>query len=408
MKQTVRCSILALALCGVCQHASAADPLEFHGYFRAGMGINAEGGKGACYGLGSINPFRLGNECDTVIEPTFTGRIASPSDKSAWGVTVMPKTYQRWGEPGGSSTLKTEFGQIYLFGENLPQLANGRLWGGKRYYQRLQTGINDEFLENLDGDGVGIEDMDFGVGKFSVAWNGDIYGNPSGDKFATLSGNTLSARFVGINTMPEGALAFYTHYRKDSNRDDKSTSPATTAPDAKSTTHFAAYHTLNGVLGGSNLIGLGYTSYQDDKDVFDLTVQQSGFVASAKMGWDAIFRYRKNAGKNNSGDSTEYALGARLDGQLSGPFRWLLEAGYNRVDPDQGKSQSMWKITPTLAMSAGNDPWSRPTFRLYWNYTSWSDSVTNPYRWSSEAQSVGRDPTQTKGSTIGVQAEAWW
>lgn len=407
MRHTVLSSALALALAGASGLASA-QALEFHGYMRAGMGINADGGKGACYGLGSINPFRLGNECDTVIEPTFTGRIASPSDKSSWGIVVMPKTYQRWGEPGGSSTLKTEFGQIYLFGENVPALANGRIWGGKRYYQRLQTGINDEFLENLDGDGVGIEDMDLGLGKLSLAWHGDIYGNPSGDRFATLSGNTLSVRFAGVKTMPEGALTFYGHFRKDANRDDESTTPSTPAPDAKSTTHLAAYHNLNGVLGGSNLIGLGYTSYEDDKDVFDLTVQQSGFVASAKMGWDAIFRYRMNSAENSANDSVEYALGGRLDGHIAGPFRWLLEVGYNRVDPDQGKSQTMWKVTPVLAFSAGPDPWSRPTFRLYWNYTSWSDSVTNPFRWSSEAQSVGRDVSQTNGSTIGVQAEAWW
>ncbi|QSI77235.1 MULTISPECIES: carbohydrate porin [Niveibacterium] len=408
MKHIVVGSTFALALAGFSSVAFCAEALEFHGYMRAGMGINADGGKGACYGLGSINPFRLGNECDTVIEPTFTGRIASPTDKSAWGVTVMPKTYQRWGEVGGSSTLKTEFGQIYLFGENVPQLLNGRIWGGKRYYQRLQTGINDEFLENLDGDGVGIEDMDFGVGKFSVAWHGDIYGNASTDRFATLSGNTISARFAGVKTMPEGTLSFYGHYRKDSNRDDHSTTPVTTAPEANATTHIAAYHNLNGVLGGSNLIGIGYTSYENDKDVFDITIQQSGFVTGAKMGWDAIARYRKNSAKNNGIDSTEYAIGARLDGQISGPFRWLVEGGYNHVSPSQGESQSMWKITPTLALSAGNDPWSRPTFRLYWNYTSWSDSVTNPYRWSSEAQSVGRDVTQTSGSTIGVQAEAWW
>lgn len=405
--RSIYCSFVALAIAGASQMAVAAEALEFHGYTRAGIATDTEGGKGACYGLGSINPFRLGNECDTVIEPTFTGRIASPADKSAWGITLMPSIYQRWGEPGRDNSLPVGFGQIYLFGEKLPAFANGRLWGGRRFYQRLQTGINDEFLENLDGDGFGIEDMQFGLGKVSLAWQAAVYQNRS-DNHNTLDANTLSARWTEIGTVKDGALSLYTYYRKNSNRDDNSVSPAIPAPDEKSTTHFAVYHNLNGVLGGSNLLGLGYTTTEDGTDVTDFTVQQSGFVDSAKMAWDAIFRYRMNEGQTDASSSTEWAIGGRLDGQISGGFRWLLEAGYNSVAPDVGEDMSMWKITPTLAYSAGPDPWSRPTFRLYWNYASWSDSVKNPYRWQSEAQAKGADPTSTSGSTIGFQAEAWW
>src|SRR6516225_7182174 len=102
MRQLARCSLLALALAGGSQIASAADPIEFHGYFRAGIGLNASGGGQVCFGLaGADTKYRLGNECDVVIEPTFTARIASPSDKSSWGITFMPKVYRTFA--GGSA-----------------------------------------------------------------------------------------------------------------------------------------------------------------------------------------------------------------------------------------------------------------------------------------------------------------
>lgn len=427
MNRIARCSIVTLALAGASQLALAADPLEFHGYMRAGMGVSGEGGKGACYGIGTVNPFRLGNECDTVVEPTFTGRITAPGDKSSWGIVVMPKVYQRWGEINRGDSLPTEFGQIYLFGENVPQLANGRVWAGKRYYQRVQTGINDEFLESLDGNGAGVEDMELGFGRLSVAWNGNIYANGT-DKYNTLTGdaaidgmyvgqgNKISMRLTNIQTVPDGALAIYAHYAKDLTRDDKSTTPATSAPTAHGTYHIAAYHTLNGVLNGSNFLGLGYTSTEDGVNIFDLTAQQSGMFSA--IGWDAVARYRKISNNPTASqygtNGSEFAIGGRLDGRIAnGPFRWLFEAGFNQVKPDHGESQQMYKLTPAIALNAGNDPWSRPTVRVYYNYVKWNDAVNKGdalggFRWTSEAQAQGVDPNATKGSTLGVQMEAWW
>src|SRR5688572_27621524 len=48
--------------------------LEFAGYARAGVGLAVRGGKQVCFGLaGADAKWRLGNECDYVIEPQFTG-----------------------------------------------------------------------------------------------------------------------------------------------------------------------------------------------------------------------------------------------------------------------------------------------------------------------------------------------
>ena len=125
----------------------AGISLEFTGYARAGVGLNVKGGSPVCFGLaGADTKWRLGNECDYVIEPQFTGRIATGNDGSSWGVVAMPGLYRTWqditgGQTGGLfSNVPAEFRQIYFFGENVPQLLNGRIWGGRRYYDRPRSG----------------------------------------------------------------------------------------------------------------------------------------------------------------------------------------------------------------------------------------------------------------------------
>src|SRR5690242_1115224 len=50
--------------------------LESAGYARAGVGLAVKGGKQVCFVLnGADTKWRLGNECDYVIEPQFTGRL---------------------------------------------------------------------------------------------------------------------------------------------------------------------------------------------------------------------------------------------------------------------------------------------------------------------------------------------
>src|SRR5262245_49649829 len=175
MRALVKCSLVGM-LVAVSSAASANPTLEFAGYARAGVGLNARGGQQVCFGLGGADThWRLGNECDYVIEPQFTGRFVTLEDKSSWGVVVMPALYRTFENPNGPdktffADLPVEFKQIYFFGENVPILLNGRVWGGKRYYDRLHLDINDQFLEREDGDGAGIEDMDVGLGKLSVAF----------------------------------------------------------------------------------------------------------------------------------------------------------------------------------------------------------------------------------------------
>lgn len=434
MKFITQCSVLVLALAGATQ--AGAVEVDFSGYARAGIGLSGKGGGQVCFGLANADTkWRLGNECDYTIEPTFTAKFAKLDDKSAWGVVVMPKVYRTWANNNANAAnfgdeLPVNMGQLYFFGENVPQLANGRVWGGRRYYDRLQLGINDQFLENEDGDGAGIEDMQVLGGKLSVAW----LMNPNDDK-STFDGSTgvynpsaaidktgvnnksyrVTTRLTDIATVKDGALQLWAGYYGNSVADDTSSGTAVTTKKPDGHFRFAAYHSLNNVLGGGNISGF---KIENGKTIqlWRVFTQQTAFVQSIRTGFDFITEYRSKKTRDNDSQpwvkNDWFSIGGRSDTQISGPFRFLVELGHDHVKPDGGSAQNLTKLTLVGAMSAGKDPWSRPTFRLFYTYAKWNDAaklsggVYDHWQSGSRLKQIYGDATS--GSTFGIQSEAWW
>jgi maltoporin len=403
--------------------------LEFAGYARAGVGLNVKGGKQVCFGLaGADAKWRLGNECDYVIEPQFTGRLVSLPDKSSWGVVVMPGLYRTYEDPNGAdrtfyTNIPAEFRQIYFFGENIPQLANGRVWGGRRYYDRLHIDPNDQFLEIHDSDGAGLEDMQLGPGKASIAFlmnpnsEASRVGTPPVST-ANLAPYTISARYTGIPTMPEGELQIWAGFDGSSTSTDKKDAGVVIAkPD--STVRIAAYHTIGKILGGSNLIG-AKMEYGDNHLLLRGTVQEGMLFNNGHTGVDAIveFRYAKDKMGGNDVTNNWFSIGARFDTQISGPFRFLFEPGFDRVFADstafpQGDPQLI-KATVALAANAGDGPGARPTVRVFYTHGFWNDAAkTSPLGVFAHGQSGNRleqvyGANADNGGSFGIQAEAWW
>lgn len=58
--------------------SASASAVEFHGYMRAGLGANTDGGSQYCYGTGGPNWHtvgRLGDECDTYAELALSQEV---------------------------------------------------------------------------------------------------------------------------------------------------------------------------------------------------------------------------------------------------------------------------------------------------------------------------------------------
>jgi len=398
--------------------------LDFGGYARAGVGLTIRGGKQVCFNLpGADTHWRLGNECDYVIEPQFTGHLVQGNDGSSWGVVVMPGLYRTWEDQNPSQTDKTWFNdvpaifrQIYFYGENIPQLANGRVWGGRRYYDRLHLDINDQFLEIHDSDGAGIEDMHVGPGKFSVAF----LMNPNSEADAVMGVPTannapfkLNLRYTDIPTMPDANIQIWGGWQGDSTSKDQRAMNPVTITKADSLFRLGIYHTINkAILGGQNILGVKGEIGANHQLARAVVSQQVPFNGGHSQ-VDVIGEVRTQRDRPN--DSMPFAtnnwgsLGARVDHQLAGPFRFLLEAGWDGVFPAAGDSRHLFKGTACLAINAGDNNGARPTVRIFYTQGFWNDGAKAAFASGAGGQRIAQVyGDQNTGGSAGIQAEAWW
>jgi maltoporin len=419
MKSTTKKLAAALALAGLMPAAYAVD-LTYSGYVRGGTGINTRGGVQTCFQLpGADTKWRLGNECDYVVETNFRAKVAS-YEGADWFVHAMPSVYRAWGQQEGGEDVKdgsgnvigstkgtdeltTRFGQIYAGGEKITQLGGGSVWAGRRFFNRLQTGINDQFLENHDGEGGGVEGVGLGGAKLSAAFMLNPRGavDSANDKRASLP-----IAVTDIKTNTDGALSVYLTPSFQTKSKDQSTQTEPAKQD--SGFELGLYHKQGNLLGGNLLGGFKFDKQGDVKNT-RLIAQWDGKI-SASTNLDVLGEYRINSAPNNGGNKW-LAIGARTDTHLGGPFRLLLEAGHDQVKLDNGSpSRSMTKFTIAGAMSAGADPWSRPTVRVFMTHAVWNEAarLALGQGWvnNTRAQQIFGD--KKSGTSIGVQAETWW
>lgn len=423
MRNLVKFSAFAVAAMLATAAYADMSNMTFAGYVRAGVGLNSEGGDMACFHLaGADTKYRLGNECDYVIEPNFDYVAVKLDDKSTWGVHIMPSVYKAWNgaliqgdvseAQGGPIVFNTnadgltaKWGQVYFFGNNVPQLLNGSIWGGRKYSNRLQTGINDQFLENNDGDGFGIDDMNLGgFAKWSigvqmdpnvVATDVDVDGNPAFQPSDLTKTYALWTSLRSIGTFQNAFLSVYGgYYGRSKAKDDTS--------EFKDGYTIAAYHNANLGKWGSNLLGAKYDT-RGGGTLWRVVLQHGIVFESARTSLDFITEYRDSKADGATDHAKWFTIGARTDTNISGPFRFLLEAGYDQTQVGSADAINLLKVTGVLAVSAGKDAGSRPTFRLFYTYGSWSDPGAND---GANAQLAFGD--KKSGGSFGVQAEGWW
>ncbi len=428
MKNFVKFTLLAIVAASATV-ASAAD-LEFHGYSRVGWGISSKGGSQACFmqSVNGISKFRLGNECDWVLEPGFTMSFTKLDDKSAWGVHMLPATYRRLDGDNANNNaadggLNTSFKEYYFYGQNVPQLGGGEIWVGRRYFDRMYLGaINDQFIEAQDGVGAGLYDIPVGPAKLNFG----ITMNPFTDGSVAQVNDRDISWGVHVTNIPT--------FNKDSNLQvwarvyTPMQNTSGTGVAKRNTGFSASFMHVAGFGSAGNLTIAGrydqnaYTDQQDSGGSgaknLELAVVYGVNIASARTSVDAMAEFRQQgAVKVHSGDTVSndkinfWMAGFRTDTQISGPFRFLLEVGYdsNKSTASGSQQANLLKVTPCFAISGGNDPWSRPTFRLFYTYASWNRDgtaqVLGAWKDSGTAQQFAG---KTSGGSFGIQAEGWW
>ncbi len=160
-------SLLATLVSGALLSTSAFA-VDFHGYARSGIGWTSGGGEQTAFGVnGGGHKYRLGNEAETYAEFKLGQELFKSGEKSIYLDSNVAYSVNQQGDWEASSPALREINvQFKNFADSLPGAA---LWAGKRFYQRHDTHMNDFYYWDISGPGAGVENIDLGFGKLSLA-----------------------------------------------------------------------------------------------------------------------------------------------------------------------------------------------------------------------------------------------
>ena len=153
---------IAMAISG---QAAAVD---FKGYARSGIGWTGSGGEQQCFqATGANSKYRLGNECETYAELKLGQELWKEGDKSFYFDTNLAYAVSQRSD---FESVDPGFREVNVQGKNLIEwLPGSTLWAGKRFYQRHDVHMIDFYYWDISGPGAGLENVDLGFGKLSMA-----------------------------------------------------------------------------------------------------------------------------------------------------------------------------------------------------------------------------------------------
>uniref|UniRef100_UPI000368580D maltoporin LamB n=1 Tax=Hahella ganghwensis TaxID=286420 RepID=UPI000368580D len=334
--------------------------------------------------------------------------LAYTTDQSADWETI--------GDGGGEGNNKATEGQIALRQMNIQATGflgfapEANLWAGKRFYQRHDIHHLDLYYWDISGPGAGIEGIDAGAGKLSLAvtrQDGDDF-DPSDD----INTNVFDIRYSGIqlgDSTLEVGLDYNWRNLTDSQDDADIADDGSIMVTGELTTplmggfnKFVLQYGDEGYAwamrfgGGGQWVGElgeGNSGYRIiDHGVINLS-------DNIEMGYAAY--YGTTEDNRHDQDSSIWSISARPAYKWTDYTRTYLEVGYfegNAYDDDAAADvdSSQAKLTLSQAWSAGSSYWARPEIRVFATYI-----VDNE---NDDAFGDGEDSTLN----FGVQAEAWW
>ncbi len=381
--------------------ASSAQAVDMHGYFRDGVGGNSKGGdQVALKNAGQDYTLRLGNESNWG-EFAFDQLMLKDKNGVEWTAEFMLGWGDGWNN--GSEAITVELKQQWLKG-TFPQLGGASVWGGKRYYHRLDNGIFDYFYVNESGGGAGIEDLDVGFGKLAVAVFRHLRTEIDPAGAATWMPDVrLEGMPVNPNgTLTVGVLAKMLTWNEEV-LGDKPDDAASFSP------FLFARHSQSGILNGGNNLAVIYKGgcfldcHKDSRAIIvsdDLLLQPTQQFSVVIAG---VFKNQKNGIADVTNNS--YAIGVRPIFKVTDHFALQGDAGYfyNKDDTDGAESNTMFKIgfAPTIMPFTDGFAWGvRPEIRFYVNYASWNEEQQ-----ASQSALFGDDQS---GLTFGTYVETWF
>ena len=428
MMITLRKLPLAVAVAAGVMSAQALA-VDFHGYARSGIGWTGSGGEQQCFqATGAQSKYRLGNECETYAELKLGQEVWKEGDKIFYFDTNVAYSVSQQNDWESTSPA---FREANVQGKNLIEwLPGSTIWAGKRFYQRHDVHMIDFYYWDISGPGAGIENIDLGFGKLSLAATRSSESGGSGtfadrDQFGNrvydniVPNDVFDVRLAGLETNPGGTLELGVDYGHTNIPDDYSLQPGA----SKDGWMLTAEHTQS-MLKGFNKFVLQYAT--DSMTSSGKGVPQGGSInndgsmwrvldhGAISLGdsWDLMYvgMYQDIDRDNNNGTQW-WTVGVRPMYKWTPIMSTLMEIGYDNVKSQRTSDRnSQYKVTLAQQWQAGDSIWSRPAIRVFATYAKWDEKWG--YNDSGVAYNDTRAKTFSRGDsdewTFGAQMEIWW
>ncbi|MGK3225577.1 maltoporin [Enterobacter soli] len=417
--------------------SAQAGAVDFKGYARSGIGWTGSGGEQQCFqATGAQSKYRLGNECETYAELKLGQEVWKEGDKSFYFDTNVAYSVSQQNDWESTSPA---FREANVQGKNLiDALPGSTIWAGKRFYQRHDVHMIDFYYWDISGPGAGIENIDLGFGKLSLAAtrssesggsatfaDRDALGNRIYDNL--VPNDVFDVRLAQMEVNPGGTLEFGVDYGHTNIPDDYYLQPGA----SKDGWMFTAEHTQS-MLKGFNKFVLQYAtdsmtsngkgrpeggSINNNGDMW--RVLDHGAISLGDS-WDLMYvgMYQDINLDNNNGTKW-WTVGVRPMYKWTPIMSTLLEVGYDNVKSQKtDDTNSQYKITLAQQWQAGDSIWSRPAIRVFATYAKWDEKwgYANGDSGAGYDSGVAYSDTSAKTFsrgdsdewTFGAQMEIWW
>ncbi|MBJ9296913.1 maltoporin [Citrobacter werkmanii] len=426
-----------------------AMAVDFHGYARSGIGWTGSGGEQQCFqATGAQSKYRLGNECETYAEIKLGQEVWKEGDKSFYFDTNVAYSVAQQNDWEGTDPA---FREANVQGKNLIEwLPGSTIWAGKRFYQRHDVHMIDFYYWDISGPGAGIENIDLGFGKLSLAASrsqeaGGSYAFSSQniyDRTKDTANDVFDVRLAQLATNTDGMLELGVDYGRANTTDDYSLADGA----SKDGWMFTAEHTQSMLKGYNKFVvqyatdsmttqgkGLNQGSYGSSTDVDNngnkvannfinnngslVRILDHGAISLGDK-WDLMYvGMYQNLDMDNDLGTEWYTVGIRPMYKWTPIMSTLMEVGYDNVKSQQtGDRNSQYKITLAQQWQAGDSIWSRPAIRVFATYAKWDEEwgyVKNGNDVTKYAAATNSGiSTTSRGDSdewsFGAQMEIWW
>lgn len=406
---------IALAAGLLCTSAAHAE-LELHGYFRTQAGTTSAGGNLQCFnpgwpasGAGDRAVGRLGNECDNYGELNAALGFGDPND--VWGKYHLSMSYKpdqaSSYEPVNGATPATELANrenYFEAGGFFPKgsFENSTLWVGKRYYNRDDIHILDQYYLDNTGTGAGVQGIDLGMAKASVAY---LQSGKQGNADGLTATKRYALKVYDIAANKDGKLESELTLIRGSSANNTPVGSGYT---------LSIQHNQSGLMGGFNKLalvvgkdtGAGFLwtpvysgNGVGDKGNSSWRVHEQFFFDLKGTKWSGMVAASAGQIKTSSGKPSFQNIVFRPQYSVNKNFSVAFELGHAQgKDGASRPKMTKFTIAPQLALSPGF--WARPVLRVFATHAKWNADAGT--------QANGAFGNKTSGTTVGFQAEAWW